>query len=297
MELSTTFREMEAYIRRLQDHICNGLEAFEPIQKFQQDIWQREQGGGGWTRILSGGETFGKAGVNISSIHGEMTTELAGQLMVEEGFFGACGLSLVIHPNSPKVPTIHMNVRYFETNEGRSWFGGGTDLTPYYPFPKDFKKFHQTLQQACNKVIPSSYEQFKENCDKYFTIKHRSEMRGIGGIFFDNLAGTEAKHADLVRSVGELFLPAYAPIVERRKDESFGEVDMIFQKIRRGRYVEFNLIYDQGTLFGLRSGGRIESIFMSLPPEVEFHYNWQPESGSPQEEMLSYYQPYDWMNG
>ena len=218
MELSPTFKEMEAFIRRLQDQICNGLEAFEPIQRFQQDIWEREQGGGGWTRILTGGKTFGKAGVNISSIHGEMTKELASQLQVEEGLFGACGLSLVIHPNSPKVPTIHMNVRYFETNEGRSWFGGGTDLTPYYPYPKDFKEFHQTLQQACNSVIPSSYEQYKESCDQYFTIRHRAEMRGVGGIFFDYLTGTEAKHADLVRAVGESFLPAYAPIVERRKD-------------------------------------------------------------------------------
>ena len=175
--------------------------------------------------------------------------------------------------------------------------GGGTDLTPYYPYPKDFKEFHQTLQRACDSVILSSYEQYKETCDQYFTIRHRAEMRGVGGIFFDYLSGTEVKHADLVRAVGESFLPAYAPIVERRKDESFEAVDTIFQKIRRGRYVEFNLIYDRGTLFGLRSGGRIESIFMSLPPEVEFHYNWQPESGSAQEEMLSYYQPYDWING
>ena len=266
MELSTTFRKMEALIQRMQDQICDGLEAFEPIQKFQQDIWEREQGGGGWTRILSGGKIFGKAGVNISSIYGEMTTELAEQLQVEEGFFGACGLSLVIHPNSPKVPTIHMNVRYFETNQGRSWFGGGADLTPYYPYPKDFKEFHQTLQQTCNKVIPSSYEKFKETCDQYFTIKHRSEMRGIGGIFFDNLAGTEAKHADLVKSVVESFIPAYTPIVERRKDESFSEVDKIFQKIRRGRYVEFNLIYDRGTKFGLQTGGNVEGILMSLPP-------------------------------
>ena len=297
MELSATFRDMETFIRGLQDQICNGLEVFEPIQRFQQDIWEREQGGGGWTRILSGGKTFGKAGVNISSIHGEMTKELASQLKVEEGLFGACGLSLVIHPNSPKVPTVHMNVRYFETNEGRSWFGGGTDLTPYYPYPQDFKEFHQTLQQACNSVIPASYEQYKETCDQYFTIKHRSEMRGVGGIFFDYLTGTEANHAELVRAVGESFLPAYTPIIERRKDETFDEADTIFQKIRRGRYVEFNLIYDRGTLFGLRSGGRIESIFMSLPPEVEFHYNWQPESGSAQEIMLSYYQPYDWING
>ena len=187
MELSATFRDMETFIRGLQDQICNGLEAFEPIQRFQQDIWEREQGGGGWTRILSGGQTFGKAGVNISSIHGEMTKELASQLKVEEGLFGACGLSLVIHPNSPKVPTVHMNVRYFETNEGRSWFGGGTDLTPYYPYPQDFKEFHKTLQQACNSVIPASYEQYKETCDQYFTIKHRAEMRGVGGIFFDYL--------------------------------------------------------------------------------------------------------------
>ena len=158
MEFSATFRDMETFIRGLQDQICNGLEVFEPIQRFQQDIWERKQGGGGWTRILSGGQTFGKAGVNISSIHGEMTKELASQLKVEEGLFGACGLSLVIHPNSPKVPTVHMNVRYFETNEGRSWFGGGTDLTPYYPYPQDFKEFHQTLQQACNSVIPASYE-------------------------------------------------------------------------------------------------------------------------------------------
>jgi coproporphyrinogen III oxidase len=297
MELSTTFVNMEAFIKGLQNKICEGLEIFEPVERFQQDVWQREQGGGGWTRILSRGKTFAKAGVNISSIHGEMTNELARHLCVEQGFFGACGLSLVIHPNSPRVPTVHMNVRYFETDQGRSWFGGGTDLTPYYPYPKDFKEFHLSLQDACDSVILGSYQQFKETCDQYFKIRHRSEMRGIGGVFFDYLDGREPTHAELVRSIGEAFLRAYSPIVERRKNESFEDSDVIFQKVRRGRYVEFNLIYDRGTLFGLRSGGRIESIFMSLPPEVEFHYNWQPEPGSPQEEMLSYFQPYDWING
>lgn len=296
MPSTKTFAEMDAYIRRLQDQICEGLEAFESASRFHQDVWERPGGGGGWTRILAQGETFDKAGVNISSIHGEMSAELAQQLKTTPSHFSACGLSLVIHPKSPRVPTVHMNVRYFETPE-RSWFGGGIDLTPYYPHPEDFREFHQVLRQACESTLPGSYEGYKQDCDQYFTIRHRAEMRGIGGIFFDYLDGSEAKHAELVRSVGDHFLTAYAPLVQRRRLEPYQPDDLQFQRVRRGRYVEFNLIYDRGTLFGLRSGGRIESIFMSLPPEVEFHYNWQPASGSVHERMLSYYQPYDWING
>jgi coproporphyrinogen III oxidase len=297
MEFSSTFQDMESYIRDLQNRICTGLEAFEPQARFHEDRWEREAGGGGHTRVLANGETFDKGGVNISTVFGEMSPELAQQLQTEPRPFAACGLSLVIHPRSPRVPTVHMNVRYFETEAGPSWFGGGIDLTPYFPHPLDFSEFHRTLHDACERAMPGSYPGFKAECDRYFTLRHRHEMRGIGGVFFDHLDGKEPPHWELVQAVGDAFLPAYEPIVARRRFEAWSEEDLAFQRVRRGRYVEFNLIYDRGTLFGLRSGGRIESIFMSLPPEVHFHYDWHPEPDSVHAQMQSFYQPYDWSNG
>ena len=223
-----------------------------------------------------------------------MSDELAKQLGTKASFFGACGISLVLHPRSPKIPTVHMNLRYFETLSGDCWYGGGLDLTPYFPYPEDFRHFHQTLQQVCERCIPGSYEEYKKNCDEYFCLPHRQEMRGIGGIFFDHLNGSEEKYFNLVHEVGGEFLNAYLPLVDRRINEEWNDEDVEFQYYRRGRYVEFNLIYDRGTLFGIKSNGRIESIFMSLPPKVDFRYNWEPRKNSPHHEMNGFYQPQNW---
>ena len=243
---------------------------------------------------MENGSFLEKGGVNISSVHGPMSDELAKQLGTKASFFGACGISLVLHPRSPKIPTVHMNLRYFETLSGDCWYGGGIDLTPYFPYPEDFRHFHQTLQQVCERCIPDSYEEYKKNCDEYFSLPHRQEMRGIGGIFFDHLNGSEEKYYDLVHEVGEEFLNAYLPLVDRRINEEWNDEDVEFQHYRRGRYVEFNLIYDRGTLFGIKSNGRIESIFMSLPPKVDFRYNWEPRKNSPYHEMNGFYQPQNW---
>jgi len=284
---------MDVFIRTLQDTICTALES-EDSASFREDTWQRPEGGGGRSRVLEGGATIEKGGVNISRIHGEMSEELAQQLRAERTPFAVCGLSLVIHPRSPRVPTTHMNVRYFETDAGRSWFGGGIDLTPYYPHLEDFRQFHQVLKDTCEGVRCGSYDGYKTWCDEYFTIRHRQEMRGIGGIFFDDLDGNDPVNFALVQAVGEAFLTAYLPMLQARKDEPFTEADRQFQLVRRGRYIEFNLVYDRGTLFGLKSNGRIESIFMSLPPVVHYPYNWHPEPGSPHTDMIQYYQPQIW---
>ena len=284
---------MDVFIRTLQDTICTALES-EDSASFREDTWQRPEGGGGCSRVLEGGATIEKGGVNISRIHGEMSEELAQQLRAERTPFAVCGLSLVIHPRSPRVPTTHMNVRYFETDAGRSWFGGGIDLTPYYPHLEDFRQFHQVLKDTCEGVRCGSYDGYKTWCDEYFTIRHRQEMRGIGGIFFDDLDGNDPVNFALVQAVGEAFLTAYLPMLQARKDEPFTEADRQFQLVRRGRYIEFNLVYDRGTLFGLKSNGRIESIFMSLPPVVHYPYNWHPEPGSPHTDMIQYYQPQIW---
>ncbi len=287
------FEAMDVFIRTLQDTICTALES-EDSASFREDTWQRPEGGGGRSRVLEGGATIEKGGVNISRIHGEMSEELAQQLRAERTPFAVCGLSLVIHPRSPRVPTTHMNVRYFETDAGRSWFGGGIDLTPYYPHLEDFRQFHQVLKDTCEGVRCGSYDGYKTWCDEYFTIRHRQEMRGIGGIFFDDLDGNDPVNFALVQAVGEAFLTAYLPMLQARKDEPFTEADRQFQLVRRGRYIEFNLVYDRGTLFGLKSNGRIESIFMSLPPVVHYPYNWHPEPGSPHTDMIQYYQPQIW---
>ncbi|MBQ32871.1 MAG: oxygen-dependent coproporphyrinogen oxidase [Deltaproteobacteria bacterium] len=284
---------MDVFIRTLQDTICTALES-EDSASFREDTWQRPEGGGGRSRVLEGGATIEKGGVNISRIHGEMSEELAQQLRAERTPFAVCGLSLVIHPRSPRVPTTHMNVRYFETDAGRSWFGGGIDLTPYYPHLEDFRQFHQVLKDTCEGVRCGSYDGYKTWCDEYFTIRHRQEMRGIGGIFFDDLDGNDPVNFALVQAVGEAFLTAYLPMLQARKDEPFTEADRQFQLVRRGRYIEFNLVYDRGTLFGLKSNGRIESIFMSLPPVVHYPYDWHPEPGSPHTDMIQYYQPQIW---
>ena len=284
---------MENFILELQKRICSELEKIDS-KSFIEDKWKRDEGGGGITKVISNGSVFEKGGINFSSVYGMLPDSIARQVNTEEGEFAVCGLSIIIHPYSPKIPTIHMNIRYFEMANGKSWFGGGIDLTPYFPFVDDFRYFHAIMKKACNSVIAESYSRFKKYCDEYFTVKHRNEMRGIGGIFFDYLPGNE-KHFELAGSVGNSFLEAYLPIVDKRRNIEFTEQDKEFQLIRRGRYVEFNLIYDRGTLFGLKTGGRIESILISMPPEVKFIYDYNPPENSPQEQMMNYYHPFEWV--
>lgn len=284
---------MENFILGLQNRICREIEKIDS-KNFIEDKWKRDEGGGGITKVISNGSILEKGGINFSSVYGMLPDFIAEKVNTEEEEFAVCGLSIILHPYSPKIPTIHMNIRYFEIANGKSWFGGGIDLTPYFPFEDDFKYFHLVMKKACDAVIDESYFQFKKNCDEYFTVKHRKEMRGIGGIFFDYLPGNE-KHFELARSVGNSFLDAYLPIVEKRKSADFTDQDKEFQLIRRGRYVEFNLIYDRGTLFGLKTGGRIESILISMPPEVKFIYDFNPPKNSPQEMMMKYYQPFEWV--
>ena len=285
---------MTEYITALQDRICDALAARD-VSAFHSDEWERPGGGGGISRVLQDGSVIEKGGVNISTVYGDLSADVAESLGVEQDQFGACGLSLVIHPYSPRIPSIHMNVRYFELASGDAWFGGGIDLTPYYPHREDFRLFHRVLKQACDEVIPGSYDAYKKECDDYFTIKHRNEMRGIGGVFFDYLREDLDQAFRLVQSVGDAFLPSFLPILDARIEEPYEELDRTFQLFRRGRYVEFNLVYDRGTLFGLRTGGRIESILMSLPPNVQFPYDYRPPEGTPQAEMNGLYQPHDWL--
>ena len=249
---------------------------------FRNDPWQRAEGGGGLTRIIEDGTIFERGGVNFSRVHGAKLppSASAARPQLAGGAFEAMGVSLVLHPRNPYCPTVHLNVRFFCAGD-TWWFGGGMDLTPYYGFDEDARHFHG----VCREAVGAHYPRFKRWCDEYFFLKHRAEPRGIGGIFFDDLA--EDSSFKLVQSVGEHFLPAYLPIVERRKATPFGERERRFQAFRRARYVEFNLVYDRGTLFGLQSGGRTESILMSLPPRAEWRYDWQPDPGSPEDELYT----------
>ncbi len=287
------FSTTEKYLRELQGTICNSLEEIDGKQ-FLTDNWKRKEGGGGVTKVIVNGNIFEKGGVNFSSVHGMMSEDVAKQLHTSPQNFAACGLSIILHPFSPRIPTIHMNLRCFSLEKGKIWFGGGIDLTPYYPLLEDFKHFHKILKDACNSVVENSYKTYKKNCDEYFYIKHRHEMRGIGGIFFDYLDGNEI-NLRLAKSVGDCFLNSYMPIVEKRKDEKYSPGDKKFQLVRRGRYVEFNLIYDRGTLFGLKTEGNIESILISLPTEVNYIYNYLPRPNSPHSVMMKYYQPANWI--
>ncbi|MBZ2189025.1 oxygen-dependent coproporphyrinogen oxidase [Alcanivorax sp. JB21] len=285
---------VKAYLLDLQDRICAELAAEDGGAEFVEDSWQREEGGGGRSRVLTDGAVIEKGGVNFSHVFGTRLPpsataarpELAGRS------FQAMGVSLVIHPKNPYVPTSHANVRFFIAEKpGEApvwWFGGGFDLTPYYGFEEDVRAWHATARDACAPFGEQIYPRFKQWCDEYFYLKHRDEPRGVGGLFFDDLNdhGEHAMNYDdsfaLMRSVGDAFVPAYRPIMARRKDHPFGERERDFQLYRRGRYVEFNLVYDRGTLFGLQSGGRTESILMSLPPLVRWEYDWHPEPGTPE---------------
>jgi len=284
-----------AYIQTLQDQICAALEAEDGGATFQEDLWERPGGGGGRTRVIENGNVFEKGGVNISAVHGELPDTMKAYFKVEEGDFFACGLSLVIHPKNPMVPTVHANWRYFEmyNKQGEivdAWFGGGQDLTPYYLFEEDATHFHQVCKRACDAHDPAFYPKYKKQCDAYFWNAHRKEARGVGGLFFDYLKALPERSMqqwyDFVTEVGNSFIEAYIPIVNRRKSLSYTDAQRDWQEIRRGRYVEFNLVHDKGTLFGLKTNGRIESILMSLPAHVQWRYNHQPEKGSEEARLI-----------
>lgn len=295
---------VRTYFLDLQTRICHALEQVEHGAHFREDAWERPQGGGGHTRVLAQGRFFEQAGVNFSHVHGASLPPSATAQRPELAgcSFQALGVSLVIHPYNPFVPTSHCNVRFFIADKpGMNeiwWFGGGFDLTPYYGFDEDAIHWHRTAKRACDPFGADYYARFKKWCDEYFYIRHRQEPRGIGGLFFDDLNENGFDHCfGFTQSVGDHYLPAYLPIVERRKDAPYGEREREFQLYRRGRYVEFNLVYDRGTLFGLQSGGRTESILMSLPPRVAWRYNWQPEAGSAEARLYEVYlKPRDWLN-
>lgn len=300
---------VRTYLLGLQDLICHTLEQIDGTARFQEDNWERTEGGGGRSRVLTEGAIFEKAGVGFSHVKGQTLPpsatahrpELAGKP------WEALGVSLVLHPRNPYIPTSHANVRFFSAGDGANasgssmplwWFGGGFDLTPYYGFDEDAVHWHRTAREAVASFGPEIYPRFKRQCDDYFFLKHRGEPRGIGGLFFDdfNELGFDQSFA-LMRAVGDAFLPAYSPIVERRRSLPYSERERQFQLYRRGRYVEFNLVWDRGTHFGLQSGGRTESILMSLPPLVRWDYNWSPEPGSAEARLYEVFlKPRDWAN-
>lgn len=315
--------QVSTFLKTLQDEICQRLEALDGEQTFQQDSWERPKGGGGRSRVIKNGGIFEQGGVNFSEVWGD---DLPPSILVQRpeaaghGFY-ATGTSMVLHPRNPYIPTVHLNYRYFEAGPVW-WFGGGVDLTPYYPFREDAAHFHRTVKEACDRHDPRYYQVFKPWCDEYFYLKHRQEPRGVGGIFFDyqdgrgslyrgpNDDGTAAQQSEqigdleprtwedlfgFVQSCGRAFLPSYVPIVERRKDMEWGDRQRHFQLYRRGRYVEFNLIYDRGTIFGLQTNGRTESILMSLPPMVRWEYSYAPEPNTPEAELYEVFlKPHDW---
>jgi len=292
------------YFTSLQARIVQALEEADGAS-FQSDSWTRDEGGGGLSRLLEGGALFERAGVLFSHVRGRALPpsasahrpDLAGR------HWEAMGVSMVLHPRNPYVPTTHMNVRLFvarapedDSGDDVFWFGGGLDLTPYYPFEEDVRHFHRICHDAVAPFGDDKYPAYKKWCDQYFFLKHRNETRGVGGLFFDDLNQEGFDDCfDLTRSVGDCFLPAYMPIVEKRRDTSYGERERDFQAYRRGRYVEFNLVYDRGTLFGLQSGGRTESILLSMPPLASWRYDWQPEAGTPEAELYDYLRPREWL--
>ena len=299
-------KKFYTYIEELQDTITAKLEEIDGSAKFREDLWDRKEGGGGRTRVIENGAVFEKGGVNISAVHGPLPAAMQNYFNVGEVDFFACGLSLVLHPKNPMVPTVHANWRYFEMYDKQGnvlkdqWFGGGQDLTPYYLFEEDAVHFHEISKNACDKHHPEFYSRYKKQCDEYFWNSHREEARGIGGLFFDYCKATEEMSIDdwfkFVTQVGDSFLDAYVPIVEKRKNLPYSEEQRTWQEIRRGRYVEFNLVHDKGTLFGLKTNGRIESILMSLPPHVQWVYDHHPEKDSQEEKLLNVLMhPKDWI--
>jgi coproporphyrinogen III oxidase len=297
MELKERAR---GFFAELQQELCSALQQLERRARFREDRWEylpgQERGGrgGGVSRLISDGELLEKAGVNLADVHGTLTPALAERLKIAAQPFEATGLSVVIHPLSPMVPTAHMNLRYIQLRD-RAWFGGGADLTPYYLYEDDAAHFHRTWRAVCERHDAAYYPRFKQWCDEYFTLRHRGERRGIGGIFFDYLAGDLEQVLSFVQDAGRSFAGALLPIIERRRDEPWGDRERRWQLVRRGRYVEFNLIYDRGTLFGLETEARTESILMSLPPLVRWIYDHRPEPGSREERLLEVLQrPREW---
>lgn len=288
--MKPTKTEISAWFRQLQLGICSELEAEDGKAKFVEDAWKRPGGGGGQTRVIQHGNVFEKGGVNFSAVHGELGDNIVKALGVSSKEFFATGVSIVIHPINPFVPIIHMNVRYFELSDGTYWFGGGIDLTPHYVQAEDAKFFHSQLKNTCDKFDAEYYPKFKKWADDYFYIKHRKETRGIGGIFFDRLKEDESKSKEdiwnFVQAVGETFAPTYRHIVLQNKTKEYSNLNLQWRNLRRGRYVEFNLVYDKGTKFGLETDGRIESILMSLPENASWIYNHSSEKESLEQETL-----------
>ena len=283
------------YIQELQDKITSKLEEVDGSATFREDLWSRPEGGGGRTRVIENGAVFEKGGVNISKVHGPLAPAMQKHFGVGDVDFFACGLSLVLHPKNPMAPTVHANWRYFEMydKQGKmvdAWFGGGQDLTPYYLFEEDAVHFHRTCREVCDRHDPDFYPDFRKKCDAYFWNTHREEARGVGGLFFDYCRPSDKRSLEdwynFVADVGKSFLEAYIPIIEKRKDLDYSSEERNWQEIRRGRYVEFNLVHDKGTLFGLKTNGRIESILMSLPPHVQWVYDHHPEPGSAEAKLL-----------
>jgi len=301
IDLDALHREAADYFRGLQNRICKALEQVEAQKpggaRFSEDAWKHANGGGGITRVLTQGSVFEKAGVNFSKVTGTLPDEVAAATPGTSAAFSATGISLVLHPRNPNVPTVHANFRQLTKGSGSeqtAWFGGGADLTPYYPRREDVIHFHRTWKQVCERHPVVDYAHFKNWCDKYFYLPHRGEARGVGGIFFDYLDKRLDETFAFVRDAGDHFLAAYEPIVERRKNDPYTDEQREWQLLRRGRYVEFNLLYDRGTMFGLKTGGRVESILMSLPPEVHWAYNASPKPGTPEADLLDYLKPRDW---
>ena len=295
--------QVRDFLVKLQDEICAAAQEQETRGSFGRDEWKRPEGGGGVSRILEGGAVFERAGVGFSDVQGSQLPPSASQRRPElAGLpFTAMGVSVVIHPRNPYAPTSHANLRFFSATDARGkatwWFGGGFDLTPFYGFHDDAVSWHQHARTACETLSADAYSRYKKWCDEYFYLAHRNEARGIGGIFFDDLNEPDFDRCfEFMRAVGERYVRAYFPIIEARKDTPYGEREREFQLYRRGRYVEFNLVYDRGTLFGLQSRGRTESILMSMPPEVRWRYNWQPQGGSPEASLYETFLPArDWL--
>ena len=302
MSEGAIFERAAGLFSSLQEEICAGLEELDGAGRFTADRWQRPGGGGGLSRVLTGGRLFEKAGVNWSRVEGELPAEFAAQIPGSGTAFSAAGVSLVLHPGSPMVPTVHANFRFLEKGD-RAWFGGGSDLTPYYLFREDAAHFHRSWQSACAAhPAVADYNKFKSWCDEYFALPHRGERRGVGGIFFDYLDGASVNGGlesvlAFIEAAGRSFLPAYRPIASRRAGEPYGERERQWQLLRRGRYVEFNLVHDRGTVFGLKTGGRTESVLMSLPPLVRWEYDpGDPPHGSREAELLAVLRnPVDWL--
>jgi coproporphyrinogen III oxidase len=286
--------DLAAFLSALQDEICGALERLDGAALFSRDPWERPGGGGGLTRVLEEGGVLEKAGVSFSHVHGELPEAFARRLQGQGRAFAAVGLSLVLHPRSPLVPTTHANFRFIAQG-GKAWFGGGADLTPFYLFEEDARHFHRTLKAACDRHDPSYYPRFKAACDRYFYLPHRGEARGVGGLFFEDMGGDPSRELAFVKDCASSFLAAWLPIAERRRALAYGEAERRWQEIRRGRYVEFNLLHDRGTLFGLETGGRTESILVSLPPSVRWVYDHRPPRGSEEARLVDALRsPRDW---